>query len=191
VLRRFLTPGWVVGHLLVLAAVVTSLRLGWWQWERSQALTGTMQNLGYSFLWPAFGAAFVWMWVRFLRLEQIKEREAEEADAAALAGMLGGPTDVPAAPPTDGPTAPAADLPVDGAPEVRTPEPDDTPDAAVERPQSRDRSRGVVVAATAVDEAPDDDPEMTAYNRALAALAEEDQRRARVEGQRPVGRRDR
>ena len=75
VYRRFLRPGWFVGHLLVLAAVLTCLRLGWWQWDRSQEATGSAQNLGYALLWPAFGAAFIYMWLRFLQLEVIKDVE--------------------------------------------------------------------------------------------------------------------
>ena len=59
--------------MLVFAAVLTCLRLGWWQWQRTQETTGTAQNFGYAVLWPAFGAAFVFMWVRFLHLEVIKD----------------------------------------------------------------------------------------------------------------------
>src|SRR6478609_4276598 len=77
--RRFLRPGWIAGHVLVLAAVLTCLRLGWWQWERTHEATGTAQNLGYALLWPAFGAAFIYMWVRFLHLEVIKDDEENEA----------------------------------------------------------------------------------------------------------------
>ena len=73
VYRRFTSPGWIAGHLLVLAAVLTCLRLGWWQWERSNEASGDAQNLGYALLWPAFGAAFVYMWLRFLRLETLKD----------------------------------------------------------------------------------------------------------------------
>jgi len=76
--RRFLRPGWIVGHLLVLAAALTCLRLGWWQWERAHENDGTAQNLGYSMLWPVFAAAFIYMWIRFLRLEKIKQVEDDE-----------------------------------------------------------------------------------------------------------------
>ena len=34
--RRFLRPGWIAGHVLVFLAFLTCLRLGWWQWERTQ-----------------------------------------------------------------------------------------------------------------------------------------------------------
>ena len=40
-------------------------------------------------------------------------------------------------------------------------------------------SRAVIISVAMVGEDDEDDPELTAYNRALAALAEEDRRRAR------------
>ena len=86
--RRFLRPGWIAGHLLVLAAALTCLRLGWWQWERAHEYDGSAQNLGYSTLWPAFAAAFIYMWIRFLRLEKIKQAEDDEQADRQLAELL-------------------------------------------------------------------------------------------------------
>ncbi|MBM9477427.1 hypothetical protein JL107_13340 [Nakamurella flavida] len=163
--RRFLSPGWVVGHVVVLAAVLTCLRLGWWQWDRAHASTGTGQNYGYALLWPAFGAAFIYMWTRFLQLEQLKDAEdADRVDAEStelsddeLAAFTG-----------------------DGS--------DDEEEAALDRAEAAEAARrerlqrpseGVVVGVATVGAEDDDDPELTAYNRALAALAEEDRRRAR------------
>ena len=40
-------------------------------------------------------------------------------------------------------------------------------------------SQGITIAVATVGDDDDDDPELTAYNQALAALAEEDRRRAR------------
>ena len=99
--RRFLRPGWIAGHVLVFLAFLTCLRLGWWQWERTQETTGTAQNFGYALLWPAFGVAFIYMWVRFLRLEVIKDAEDDEETDRALAALLA-VEDV----------APAADVPL-------------------------------------------------------------------------------
>lgn len=78
--RRFLTPGWIFGHLLVVAAVLVCLRLGWWQWDRSRESDGSLQNLGYALLWPAFGASFIYMWARFLMLEKAKDAADDTAD---------------------------------------------------------------------------------------------------------------
>ena len=85
--RRFLRPGWIAGHLLVFAAVLVCLRLGWWQWGRTQETTGTAQNFGYALLWPAFGAAFIYMWVRFLQLEVLKDEEDDEDTERGLRAL--------------------------------------------------------------------------------------------------------
>ena len=77
--RQFLQPRWLVGHVLVAAALLVCLRLAWWQFDRSEEADGTLQNVGYAVLWPAFGVAFVYMWIRFLVLE----RRRDEADTAA------------------------------------------------------------------------------------------------------------
>ena len=86
--RRFLRPGWIAGHVLVFLAFLTCLRLGWWQWERTQETTGTAQNFGYALLWPAFGVAFIYMWVRFLHLEVIKDVEDDEDRPTATSREL-------------------------------------------------------------------------------------------------------
>ena len=151
--RRFLRPGWIAGHLLVLAAALTCLRLGWWQWERAHDYDGTAQNLGYSLLWPAFAAAFIYMWIRFLKLEKIKQAEDEEQSGRDLAELL---TEID---PDD--ASDPAQTPADGAGDRQRP------------------SEGFVLSVATVDEEDPDDPELTAYNQALAALAEEDSRRAR------------
>ena len=78
----------MVGHLLVFAAVLTCLRLGWWQWERTQEATGTAQNFGYALLWPGFGAAFIYMWIRFLHLEVLKDAEDDEQTDREIRELL-------------------------------------------------------------------------------------------------------
>ncbi len=211
--RKFLRPGWVVGHLLVVVAVLVCLRLGWWQWDRTHEKNGTIQNLGYAILWPVFAAAFVYMWFRFLQLEVVKDAE-DDAELTALASgdagstrPAGGPVAAPDAaegrpsgPTASGPTASGltdrADLtssdlgslpvaPVLGG--SRPVEQADTAgaaqepvDGAVPAASRRTPSRGFTVAVSTVgDENEDDEPELAAYNRALADLAEKDHRRAR------------
>jgi DNA-binding transcriptional regulator of glucitol operon len=68
VVRRFLTPKWLFRHVLALAAVVTCLRLGWWQFDEARA-TGDLQNIGYTLEWPAFAVAVVFVWVRLMQWE--------------------------------------------------------------------------------------------------------------------------
>ncbi len=164
--RRYLRPGWIAGHLLVLAAALTCLRLGWWQWERTQEATGTAQNFGYALLWPGFGAAFIYMWIRFLKLEKIKQAEDEEQAGRDLAELLGEID--PDAP------VPAGDSPTDGPPSSGA-----ESGATAARHDRQRPSDGIVLSVATVDEEDPDDPELTAYNQALAALAEEDRRRAR------------
>jgi DNA-binding transcriptional regulator of glucitol operon len=156
------------------------MRLGWWQWERTQETTGTAQNFGYALLWPAFGVAFIYMWVRFLRLEVIKDAEDDEETDRAIAALL---QDEGAAPASDVGTPEQADSDnqpsaVEADPTVPGASTDEVP--AVERTRRRQRpSQAVTISVATVGEDDDDDPELTAYNQALAALAEEDRRRAR------------
>ena len=84
--RRYLRPGILAGHLLVLIAALVCLRLGWWQWNVAHLTRGTIQNLGYALLWPVFGGAFIFMWLRFLYLED--ERRAQQPEIAEAAGIL-------------------------------------------------------------------------------------------------------
>jgi hypothetical protein len=164
--RRLLRPGALVGHLLVLVAVLVCLRLGWWQYERAHEATGTAQNWGYALLWPCFAVAFVYMWVKFLRLEHDRDVDDEAAFDDGLAQILDDPGR------GDGGRPAAATT---GAPaEDDTPEPEET--GAVEPPtvKAGPPSRSVIISVATVGDDDEDDPELAAYNRALAELAERD-----------------
>ena len=177
--------------MLVFAAVLTCLRLGWWQWERTQETTGTAQNFGYAVLWPAFGAAFVFMWVRFLHLEVLKDAEDNEETDRDLRALLEEHADdqrgddpitsttaSAAAPPSrDGSGAQGDPAATDhgGEPSEDAPM---TPKSRWNRGLQRP-NQAVTISVAMVGEDDEDDPELTAYNQALAALAEEDRRRAR------------
>jgi DNA-binding transcriptional regulator of glucitol operon len=83
--RRFVfKPRWILGHLLVLAAAYTCLRLGGWQLGRAH-VTESAQNWGYAFQWPLFAVCFLIGWWRMLRLESIRldEQQADQGDVAA------------------------------------------------------------------------------------------------------------
>ena len=73
---------------LVVVAAAVCLGLGWWQWERFEAVGGNGQNLGYAFQWPLFAAFVVYAYRKFVRLED------EDPDEAAAA-RPDGPTEVP------------------------------------------------------------------------------------------------
>lgn len=154
---------WLPGHLLVVVAVLVCLRLGWWQWDRTREAEGTLQNFAYAILWPAFGASFIYMWWRFLSLEAGREAQEEremDEDLALLSEQDAGSRDEAVA----GSPAPA------GVQQEVT-EPD-----VIEPTEDADRANWFVGTVEEADE--DSDPELAAYNRALAALAEEDRRRA-------------
>jgi DNA-binding transcriptional regulator of glucitol operon len=160
---RFLRPGWMVGHVLVLVALLVCLRLAWWQLDRSEDADGTAQNLGYALLWPAFGVAFVYMWVKFLRLEAARSEQEELEHQQSLELML---TEAESF------TAQAAGVTsVTGS--ERSGDGIDGPGAGTMDAAPGELNSG---SGRLVDEGADEDPELAAYNRALAALAEKDRR---------------
>jgi DNA-binding transcriptional regulator of glucitol operon len=65
--KRLLTPRWIAFTLFVVAAVVAMVALGWWQWQRYEAIGGSLQNLAYTVQWPLFAAFAVYLWWRLLR----------------------------------------------------------------------------------------------------------------------------
>lgn len=67
--RILLSPKWLAGHLFVTAAVLVMLRLGLWQWDRSQSASGGIQNYAYAFQWPCFAIFAVVLWVKTIRIE--------------------------------------------------------------------------------------------------------------------------
>ncbi len=190
---------------MVVLAVLVCLRLGLWQWHRTHEADGTVQNLGYTILWPIFGAAFVYMWFRFLQLETIKDAEDDDELTEMAAGgaeRRAVPGDAPADAGDDSAIAadsfepdtrakadltrthvgskPATGVQDDGVSDDLADDPGQ-PAAVTASPVSRrSPSRAYTVAVSTVgDENEDEDPELAAYNRALAALAEKDHRRAR------------
>lgn len=93
--------------------------LAWWQWNRFESATGTLQNLGYVLQWPLFGLFPFYMFWRMRRL-------AASRDAANPAGTA----ESSAAESAPAPAARRrrAGPPPWQAPRPRTPLPDDEPD---------------------------------------------------------------
>ncbi|MEO9329956.1 transcriptional regulator [Gordonia aurantiaca] len=82
--RRTHRPALVV--LTVVAAAVC-LALAWWQWSRYESASGTAQNLGYALQWPAFAAAVIYAYRRFVVLESDPDevrRVAEKSGTAEI-----------------------------------------------------------------------------------------------------------
>ena len=65
-LRPFLTPRWVVAHVLVWAVVVTMVLLGRWQLTVSNRKHFDLQNFGYVLQWWAFSVFVVVFWLRVM-----------------------------------------------------------------------------------------------------------------------------
>lgn len=156
--RVLLSPSWWWRHLLAVGLVALFLRLGWWQFTKGES-NGTLQNLFYGVEWPVFAAMVIWFWVQMI-LDEINpgRRESRDDDkdipteevrdtAAARAGTAtsGDSLGVTPAIPTIGTATSVSG----SAPAV--------PEGAPALP---------------VDE--DEDEELAAYNRYLAALYERD-----------------
>lgn len=73
-------PVWLV--FVVLGAIVC-MGMGIWQLARYQAVTGTVQNLGYTFMWPFLAWFLFYAYAKYIRLE------ADEAAEAAAGGDEG------------------------------------------------------------------------------------------------------
>jgi hypothetical protein len=83
--RILLSPKWLAGHLFVIAAVLVMLRLGLWQWHRSQSGHGGIQNYAYAFQWPCFAIFAIVLWVKTIRLEAAElDEDGEPATTSRL-----------------------------------------------------------------------------------------------------------
>jgi hypothetical protein len=62
-----LAPRWLALHVVVIAAGVTMVLLGRWQWHVAHVHHGSVQNYAYAFQWWAFTAFAGFMWARVMR----------------------------------------------------------------------------------------------------------------------------
>ncbi len=193
-----------MGHVVILVAVLVCLRLGWWQWEVSQRPGGTAQNLGYALLWPVFAGCFIYMWLRYLQLaesqqagesgtepearaEAASHTELAESDPVAVAGPRAGAdarADVDAHADRDRGRPRGRSGRGTGAAARRSTghtvdDPAGTGVLAAGPTPARARPTYTVGVGVIGGEEDQADDELAAYNRALAALAEQDDRRVR------------
>ncbi|MCW2692216.1 MAG: hypothetical protein JWM67_820 [Mycobacterium sp.] len=92
--RLLLSPKWLLRHVLLVAAVIACIRLGMWQWGRSQSSSGTMQNLGYSMEWPLIAGFFVLVWFKALRFDRARQLAGgEEPQTAEVRPLIPGARD--------------------------------------------------------------------------------------------------
>jgi len=76
VLRRFVTPGWLGRHALLVLAVAVLLAIGWWQLDKGRG-PGGWQNYGYALQWLLFAAFAVFLWCKAV----LDELDPSRADA--------------------------------------------------------------------------------------------------------------
>lgn len=76
--KRVKIKAWHV--VLLVAAVITTLLLAWWQWTRFNEGSGTFQNLGYALQWPLFGFFFVYAYRMGIKMENEKIDSENAAD---------------------------------------------------------------------------------------------------------------
>jgi DNA-binding transcriptional regulator of glucitol operon len=90
VLRRLLTPRWLIGLLLSLAGAAGMVRLGMWQLGRGEQ-RHSLQNYSYAVEWVLFAAFTLFCFAKLLR----DEGREEDEPAAAPTVVAPRPTAVP------------------------------------------------------------------------------------------------
>lgn len=81
-LRRLLTPRWLLGLLLTLIGAAVMVRLGMWQLGRGEA-RHSLQNYSYALEWVLFAAFAVFCFVKLLRDED-RPGDADEPTASVV-----------------------------------------------------------------------------------------------------------
>lgn len=84
---------WLALHVVVLAAGVTMVLLGRWQWRVAHVHHGSIQNYAYAFQWWAFTAFALYMWLRLVR-DRAAPTSADSMPTAQPPAPAGAP-DVP------------------------------------------------------------------------------------------------
>ena len=83
----------IIQIIFLILAVIATLLLAWWQWDRWQSNGGSFQNLGYAIQWPIFGIFFVVAYRKYIQYE--KERLQGDVAPAAPAQPSDDITEVP------------------------------------------------------------------------------------------------
>ena len=81
---RLLRPGYVLMHVVVALLVVTTLQLGWWQWQRAEISDWSAQHVSYAFQWPVYGLMGLWYYARMMRIEVERDPDAAEPGVAVV-----------------------------------------------------------------------------------------------------------
>lgn len=83
----------IIQIIFLILAVIATLLLAWWQWDRWQSNGGSFQNLGYAIQWPIFGIFFVVAYRKYIQYE--KERLLGDVAPAAPTQPTDEITEVP------------------------------------------------------------------------------------------------
>lgn len=146
-MRRFLSPRWLLLHLLMVISFTGCLALGWWQLTRAEG--GNALSWGYTFEWPVFALFAVAFWGRLVRDERRRHRPGPKPEPPRLrTPVLSG--------------APA------GRPRSRSSHPG-TDDRVPEEPAAHDTAdRPAALSGAREQSTRDGDDELASYNRYLA-----------------------
>lgn len=89
---RLLHPKWLLLHLTVVAACVTMVWLGRWQWGAAHRHHGEIRNYAYALQWWAFTIFTLVMWWRVVR-DYLRPVGQDEAGAAEHPGEPAEPSE--------------------------------------------------------------------------------------------------
>ncbi|GAY09219.1 hypothetical protein [Pseudonocardia sp. N23] len=172
-LRLALSPKWWVWHVLTLGAMAGCAFLAAWQWGRAGSAMGSALNVGYGLQWPLFAIFFGVMWWRFLRLEA-RRIAGQDADEVAPPPSESAPVQEVHLHDGDVPAAAAGQAAPEQAALEKTAAEQAEPVAARLDEADGESPFGVRRSPDGQPAAEDDDPQLAAYNRMLAMLAEHD-----------------
>ncbi len=159
-LRLLVSPKWIAWHVLTLGAMVACGFLSAWQWHRAGSAMGSALNIGYGVQWPVFAVFFGFMWWHFLRME-LRELRSTSSAVASEEGA-----------------APEIRSPGERVPENSSPTPGPVADVdtgAGRGAATDDRRSPFTPRPAGVEPSRLSDPQLRAYNDALAELAARDQ----------------
>ncbi len=80
---RLLHPKWLLLHAFTIAAGITMVYLGRWQWHVAHTHHGNIQYYAYAFQWWAFVGFAVLMWYRIV-LDSLRKAGADDGAATAV-----------------------------------------------------------------------------------------------------------
>lgn len=82
-----LRPGWLLLHVITIAAAITMIMLGRWQLHVSESKHFDIQNFGYTLQWWLFTAFALFFWWRIVR-----DAAARRSEGSAAGGNVHGAT---------------------------------------------------------------------------------------------------